>query len=146
MRPLQLGGSLRALLQELAPRPGRLGDTLRLVGLVLASVSISELFRLPDAAVSAYVVLLVSGGERSSTIRTALVAGIAVILAVLVTILVFMASLSEPALRVPLIALATFVAMFCSRISSLGAAGFTAGFIVAYGLTLGDQLLGLSLQ
>ncbi len=144
--PRPIGGGLRILLREFAPRPGRLGDTLRLVSLVLASVSISELFRLPDAAVSAYIVLLVSGSERSSTIRTALVAGIAVILAVLVTILVFMASLSQPALRVPLIALATFAAMFCSRISPLGAAAFTAGFIVAYGLTLGDQLMGLSLQ
>ena len=144
--PGTVGEGLRLLLRDLAPKPGRLGDTLRLTGLVLASVSISELFRLPDAAVSAYVVLLVSGSERSSTIRTALVAGMAVILAVLVTILVFMASLSQPALRVPLVALATFAAMFCSRISPLGAAAFTAGFIVAYGLTLGDQIMGLSLQ
>ncbi len=38
-----------------------------------------------------------------------------------------MASLSEPALRVPLIAVATFAAMFFSRISPLGPAGFAAG-------------------
>jgi multidrug resistance protein MdtO len=142
----ELRGGFSALLGELRPRPGRLGDTLRLMALVLAAVTISEVFRLPEPAVSAYVVLFVSRGERASTVKTAVVAGVAVILAVFVTIAVFMASLSEPALRVPLIAAVTFGAMFFSRISPLGPAAFAAGFIVAYGLTLGDQVLGLSLQ
>ncbi len=73
-------------------------------------------------------------------------AGLAVVLAVFATIAVFMASLSEPALRVPLIALVTFVAMALSRASKLGPAAFAAGFIIAYGLTIGDQVLGVSLQ
>ena len=142
----RLPGGLTALFQELRPRPERLTDTLRLAALVLAAVTISEVFRLPEPAVSAYVVLFVSRSERSSTVKTALVAGLAVILAVFATIAVFMISLSEPALRVPLIALVTFAAMFFSRISPLGPAAFAAGFIIAYGLTLGDQVLGLSLQ
>jgi multidrug resistance protein MdtO len=57
-----------------------------------------------------------------------------------------MASLSEPALRLPLIVGVTFVAMFLARVSPLGPALFAAGFIVAYGLTLGDEVLGLALQ
>ena len=40
----------------------------------------------------------------------------------------------------------TFGAMFLSRASPLGPVFFVAGFIVAYGLTLGDQVLGLALQ
>jgi multidrug resistance protein MdtO len=142
----ELHGGVRAFLQELRPRPGRLADTIRLVLLVLASVTISEVFRLPEAAVSAYVILFVSRSERASTVKTAAVAGVAVILAVFITIAVFMASLSEPALRLPLIALITAAAMFFSRISPLGPAAFAAGFIIAYGLTIGDQVLGLSLQ
>ena len=67
-------------------------------------------------------------------------------LAIFVTIAVFMLSLSEPALRIPLMAVTTFVAMFLSRASPLGPVFFVAGFIVAYGLTLGDQVLGLALQ
>jgi multidrug resistance protein MdtO len=148
-RPLVDDGELRgvaALLRELEPRPGRLADTLRLVVLVLAAVTISEVFRLPEPAVSAYVILFVSRGERASTVKTAIVAGIAVCLGVLVTIVVFMASLSEPALRVPLIAVITFAAMVLARSSPLGPAAFAAGFIIAYGLTIGDQVLGLSLQ
>ena len=139
-------GWYHALADDLRPRPGRLGDTIRLVVLVLVTVAIGETFRMPDIAVSAYVVLFVSRNERSSTIMTAVVAGLAVVSAVFVTIVLFMASLSEPALRVPFIALATLAALFCARVSPLGPAAFAAGFIVAYGLTAGDQVLGLSLQ
>ena len=57
-----------------------------------------------------------------------------------------MLSLSEPALRIPLMAAMTFVAMFLSRTATPGPVFFVAGFIVAYGLTLGDQVLGLALQ
>ena len=139
-------GTWALLRRELAPAPGRLGNTLRLVVLVLAAVTISETFRIPEPALSAYVVLFVSRGERGSTVMTALVAGIAVVVAVLACIVVFMASLSEPALRLPLIVGVTFVAMFLARVSPLGPALFAAGFIVAYGLTLGDEVLGLALQ
>ena len=137
---------LGAVLHELRPRPGRLADTIRLVVLVLLAVTLAEVFRIPDPGVCAYVILFVSRGERASTVKTAVVAGFAVILAVFATIAVFMASLSEPALRVPLIALVTFVAMAVSRASKLGPAAFAAGFIIAYGLTIGDQVLGVSLQ
>ncbi len=139
-------GGLAALLRELRPRPGRLANTMRLVVLVLATVAIGETFRMPEVAVSAYVVLFVSRDERSSTVMTAVVAGTAIVFAVFATIVLFMASLSEPALRVPLIALATFAALFLSRISPLGPAAFAMGFIMAYGLTIGDQVLGLALQ
>jgi multidrug resistance protein MdtO len=138
---------LTALLdRELRPTPGRLGDSVRIVVVVLAVVAIAETFRLTEIAVSAYIVLFLSGREAASTVRTALAAGIAVVLAIFTAIAVFMLSLSEPALRIPLIAVVTFGAMFLSRISPLGPVFFVAGFIVAYGLTLGDQVLGLALQ
>jgi len=134
-------GNLRSLVtllrRELRPTPGRLGDSVRIVVVVLAVVAISETFRIPDIALSAYIVLFLSGREAASTVRTALAAGIAVVLAIFVTIAVFMLSLSEPALRIPLMAVMTFAAMFLSRASPLGPMFFVAGFIVAYGLTLG---------
>jgi multidrug resistance protein MdtO len=134
------------LRRELRPTPGRLGDSVRIVVVVLAVVAIAETFRLTLIAVSGYIVLFLSGREAASTVRTALAAGIAVVLAIFTAIAVFMLSLSEPALRIPLIAVVTFGAMFLSRISPLGPIFFVAGFIVAYGLTLGDQVLGLALQ
>jgi multidrug resistance protein MdtO len=79
-------------------------------------------------------------------VRTALISGIAVVLAIFATIAVYMLSLSEPALRIPLMAVITFGAVFLARASLLGPVFLVAGFIIAYGLTLGDQVLGLALQ
>src|SRR6516164_7948103 len=139
--------NLVALLRrELRPTPGRLGDSVRIVVVVLAAVAIAETFRIPEIAVSAYIVLFLSGREAVTTVRTSLAAGIAVVLAIFTAIAVFMLSLSEPALRIPLMAVMTFGAMFLSRASPLGAVFFVAGFVIAYALTLGDQVLGLALQ
>src|SRR5712671_5645036 len=134
------------LRRELRPTPGRLGDCLRIVVVLLVLVAISETFRISEIALSGYIVLFLSGREAASTVLTALLAGTAVLLAIFVTIAVFMLSLSEPALRIPLMAVMTFVAMFLSRTATPGPVFFVAGFIVAYGLTLGDQVLGLALQ
>ena len=103
------------LRRELRPTPGRLGDCLRIVVVLLALIAIAETFRIPEIALSGYIVLFLSGREAASTVLTALLAGIAVVLAIFVTIAVFMLSLSEPALRIPLMAMMTFVAMFLSR-------------------------------
>jgi multidrug resistance protein MdtO len=138
---------LAALLsRELRPTPGRLGDSLRILAVVLIVVTIAEIYRLPEAATSAYIVLFLSRREAVSTVLTALITGVAVGVAILLTMIVFMLSLSEPALRIPLMALTTFVAVFLSRATTMGAAFFAVGFIMVYGLTLGDQVLGLALQ
>ena len=134
------------LRRELRPTPERLGDSLRIVVVVLAAVAILETFRIPEIAVSAYIVLFLSGREAASTVRTALAAGIAVVLAIFIAIAIFMLSLSEPALRIPLMAVTTFGAMFLSRAATLWPVFFVAGFVIAYGLTLGDEVLGLALQ
>src|SRR5215472_5531872 len=132
--------------RELRPTPGRLGDSVRIVIVVLSTVAIGETFRIPDIATSAYIVLFLSHREAVSTILTALISGISVVLAIFATIAVFMLSLSEPALRIPLMAIVTFTAMFLARATTLGPVFFAAGFIIAYGLTLGDEVLGLALQ
>src|ERR1700739_4880842 len=139
-------GLVALLRRELRPTPGRLGDCLRIVVVLLALVAIAETFRISEIALSGYIVLFVSGREAVTTILTALLAGIAVVLAIFVAIAVFMLSLSEPALRVPLMAAMTFVAMFLSRTATPGPVFFVSGFIIAYGLTMGDEVLGLALQ
>jgi multidrug resistance protein MdtO len=139
-------GLVPLLRRELRPTPGRRGDSVRIVVVVLAAVAIAETFRIPEIAVSAYIVLFLSGREAVTTVRTSMAAGIAVVVAIFATIAVFMLSLSEPALRIPLMAIMTFGAMFLSRAATLGPVFFVAGFVIAYGLTLGDEVLGLALQ
>ena len=60
------------LRRELRPTPGRLGDSARIVVVVLAVVAIAETFRLTEIAVSAYIVLFLSGREAASTVCLAL--------------------------------------------------------------------------
>jgi multidrug resistance protein MdtO len=130
-----------------SPTPGRLENTVRAVVLVLACVAIGETFRIPEIAVAAYIVLFVSRTEAVSTALTALIAGGAAILGLFAAILVLIFSLSDPALRVPLIAGMTFLAMFLMRTAGeMGPAFLAAGFVLAYGLTLGDNLFGLALE
>ena len=132
--------------RELRPTPGRLTDSMRIVAVVLIVVGIAETFRLPDIALSAYIVLFLSRSEAVSTVLSALIVGIVGVVAIVATIAVFMLSLSEPALRIPLMAVATFGAAFLARTATLGPLFFAGGFIIAYGLTFGDELLGLALQ
>jgi multidrug resistance protein MdtO len=134
------------LTRELRPTPGRLADSVRIVAVVLIVVGIAETFRLPDIALSAYMALFLSHREAVSTVLSAVISGIAAAAAIAATIAVIMLSLSEPALRIPLMAIATFAAAFLARTATLGPVFFTMGFIIAYGLTFGDELLGLALQ
>ena len=134
------------LRRELRPTPGRFTDSLRVVAVVLIVVGIAEVFRLPDIALSAFIALFLSHREAVSTVLSAVISGVVAGVAIVATIVVFVLSLSEPALRIPLMAVATFAAAFLARTSSLGPVFFTGGFIVAYGLTFGDELLGLALQ
>jgi multidrug resistance protein MdtO len=79
-------------------------------------------------------------------VLTALISGVVAILAIFTTIAAFMLTLSEPALRIPLMALTTFGATFLSRAATPGPVLFSAGFIIVYGLTMGDDVLALALQ
>ena len=137
---------LALLRQMFLPTPGRLDNTVRITVLCLIAISISEVFRTPLTVLIAVLVFFMSTRDTGSSILTALLAGISLTIGVFLTILVFSFSLSQPALRIPLVALSTFLAMFLSRASSIGPAFFVCGFITAYALTFGDEVLGAALQ
>ena len=139
-------GLLETLRREQAPTPGRLGNTLRLLALVLATVTLGEVFRLPDLTVGACLALFVSGTEAGTAIMTSVLAGGALAIGTLATVAVFMVSLSEPALRLPLMAVLTFAAGFLMWASPLGPAFHLFGFRVVYTTTEGDDLLLPALQ
>src|ERR1700737_4113095 len=56
------------LRRELRPTPGRLGDCLRIVVVLLVLVAIAETFRISEIALSGYIVLFVSGRGAATTI------------------------------------------------------------------------------
>lgn len=137
---------LRLLLQELAPTPGRFGSALRLVAIVCTVVAICEVFRLPEPAVACYIAIFVSKADAASTIEGAVIAGVFSTVGIGLAILGFMLTLSEPALRVPLVAVLSFLTMFLTRAATIGVPFFLAGFLLTFGLTYGDELQQIGLQ
>lgn len=133
--------TLRQLLAaELAPRPGRGAATVRMAVECALAVMVAMIFRIPLPPYLAYIVFLISKDERTATLTSAVGGFLAANLAILLTLVLFVFDLSEPALRLPLMALATFVAMYTSRTFALGPVTFLAGFVLVTMQTVVDDV------
>lgn len=115
---------------ELAPREGRVLAVVHIAAASTITVAIAMLFRIPEPTYMAYIVFLISKDEKAATVTTGVGGQIAVTLAVVLSLGLMMVDLSEPALRLPAMALATFVAMYSARIFVLGPITYLAGFVL----------------
>ena len=120
--------------------PGRFGNALRLMVFGLLTVAIGEMFRLPDILLFAYVGFIVFGTDAGSTTTTSVAGAGAVAAATAVILLIFMVSLSQPALRLPLMAVLTFVTGFITKATKLGHALQIFGMWTVYNIPQGDEL------
>ena len=124
------GTFLELLSVELAPREGR---TLAVVQMATASaitVAIAMVFQIPEPTYMTYIVFLISKDDKAGTVTTGVGGQLAVTLAVVLTLGLMMVDLSEPALRLPAMALNTFVAMYTARAFVLGPITYLAGFVL----------------
>ncbi|HKE40319.1 MAG TPA: FUSC family protein [Casimicrobiaceae bacterium] len=128
------------LRRELAPRPGRTAAATRIAVNCAITVAIAMIYEIPLPAYSAYIVLLLSSEEYMGTVMIAVAGTIASTVAVLLSLAFFMIDASEPALRIPLMAVSTFVAMYLVRTSPLGPVAFLAGFVLVLSQTLIDGI------
>ncbi len=115
---------------ELAPREGRVLAVVQIATACAITVAIAMVFRIPEPTYMAYIVFLVSKDEKGATVTTAVGGQLAVTLAVILTLGLMAIDLSEPALRLPLMALVTFVAMYTARTFVLGPITYLAGFVI----------------
>ncbi len=134
------GPLLELLAAELAPREGRWPAVTRIATGCAITVAIAMVFQIPEPTYMAYIVFLISKDEKNATVTAALGAFIAATLAVLLTLGLELIDLAEPALRLPLMALATFVAMFTARTFALGPISYLAGFVIVLLQTLVDDI------
>lgn len=125
---------------ELAPREGRALAVTHITTACVLTVAIAMVFRIPEPTYMAYIVFLVSQNERAATTTVGVVGQLAVTLAVLLTLGLMSVDLSEPALRLPAMALSTFLAMYSLRILSLGPLTFLAGFVLVMLQSVVDDL------
>jgi len=121
---------LEVLALELASREGRWAAVARIATGSAIAVAIAMVFQIPQPTYMAYIVFLISKDEKNATVTAALGASIAVTLAILLTLGLEIIDTSEPALRLPLMAMATFAAMFTARTFALGPISYLAGFII----------------
>ena len=121
---------LEVLALELASREGRWAAVARIATGSAITVAIAMVFQIPQPTYMAYIVFLISKDEKNATVTAALGASIAVTLAILLTLGLEIIDTSEPALRLPLMAMATFAAMFTARTFALGPISYLAGFII----------------
>jgi multidrug resistance protein MdtO len=131
---------LAFLAQELAPREGRGLAIARIVAACTITVAIAMVFRIPLAAYMAYMVFLTSKDDIAGTARMAVAGSLAITLAVIFSLGLAQISLGDPAIRLPAMALTTFLAMFSVRIFALGPISFLAGFVVVTMQSVVDQV------
>ncbi|MEA3097059.1 FUSC family protein [Caballeronia mineralivorans] len=131
---------LAFLAQELAPREGRWLAVTRIAAGSTITVAIAMVFRIPLAAYMAYMVFLASKDDIAGTARMVVAACLAITLGVIFSLGLAQISLGDPAIRLPAMALTTFLAMFSARTFALGPISFLAGFIVVTMQSVVDQV------
>src|ERR1700722_5523721 len=140
-RHVEMGTPLLTFLaQELAPREGRALAVARIAAGCTITVAIAMVFRIPLAAYMAYMVFLTSKDDIAGTARMAVAATLAITLGVICSLGLAQISLGDPAIRLPAMALMTFLAMFSARTFALGPISFLAGFIVVTMQSVVDQV------
>jgi multidrug resistance protein MdtO len=103
------------------------------------AVAVAMVFQIPLPAYVAYLIFLLSQEDTASTLISSIGGLVAVTLAVALSLLFYVFDASEPALRIPLLTLSTFLGSYLSRASSLGPIAFLSGFVLVLSQTLIDD-------
>jgi multidrug resistance protein MdtO len=123
---------------ELMVSPPRRARMLRMTAIVALIVVISMTKRVPDAAISAYMIFFIAQRDVAMTVGVGLGGVLGVTLAIALALLCFLLSIGEPALRVPLMVAFAFGGMYLMRATPAGALGLLLGFVPFYALTFAD--------
>src|SRR6266404_1739570 len=109
--------------------PGRTARILRMTSLVALVVVISMALRVPEVAVSAYMIFFFAQRDVATTLLTGVAAVIGLTIALVLCFLCFLVTVDEPGLRLPLMVVLAFGGMYLMRATAAGALGLVLGFI-----------------
>jgi multidrug resistance protein MdtO len=123
---------------ELAPTPGRLDATLRIVVAAAIVLVTSITLQVPWIALSLFIVVLFGSSTSVFSAIEAIFAVLVVALATALTILVLRFTIDHSLLRFVAMAVAIFLAMYFSRTSEMGTVGVPIGIVVILALSHAD--------
>jgi multidrug resistance protein MdtO len=131
---------LPALLRrELQLDAQRMRSIARIAAGTALAVAVAMVFQIPLVPYVAYLIFLLSMEDTATTLMSAVAGLVAATLAVALSILFYVFDASEPALRIPLLAVSAFLGTFLSRTSALGPVAFLAGYVLMLSQTLIDD-------
>ena len=122
---------------SIVSRP-RMTRMLRMTALVALVVTFSMAKRVPDAAVSAYMIFLVMQRDAATTVGFGIGAVLGATIAIALAFVCFSLSMSEPAVRVPLMVVLAFGGAYALRATPAGGVGLLLGFLMFYVQTFAD--------
>jgi multidrug resistance protein MdtO len=128
------------LRRELKLDAFRVRSIARIAAGTAIAVVVSMVFQIPIAPYLVYLIFLLSQEDTVSTLMSSIGGLVAATLAIALSILFYVFDASEPALRIPLLALSSFLGSFLSRTSKLGPIAFLAGYVLVISQTLVDDI------
>ncbi|HET6981504.1 MAG TPA: FUSC family protein [Myxococcaceae bacterium] len=115
---------------ELTLAPERTARMVRMTVMVMGVVLISMTLRVPEAAISTYMIFFATREDGPGSVKTGIGLIVAVTMAVLAGLAVLCFTEGEPSLRLAAIATLAFGTMYAAhRSPKLGALGFASGFV-----------------
>src|SRR5262245_49653536 len=140
---------LAFLREALAPTPGHLNATIRIVVATSIVLATSMALEVPSIGISLFVVLFLTMLTSNVTTQNSVAVAVTGVMAILVvtfvvafTILLFCFTLDRPPLRLAAMTLALFLGMFALRVFAIGLVGFLVAVVVPLGLTYVDFFPG----
>src|SRR5215471_10050588 len=127
------------LRRELAPTPGRLGDTLRLTLACTAATVPIMIHHIPHGLVVMIVIYLITKEDTTATVLGSVLAVLGVTLGFALALLAWQVAL-ETAWRLAFVFLFAAIGLYMGRISVLGAIGSAVGVPASMAMVLPDIL------
>src|SRR3989475_5516650 len=135
-----IGAVMRLLRDELTLTPDRWARMLRMTALVTIVVVVSNALRVPNLALSAYMIFFFSKSDVVATVRTGIAGVVGLTLVLTLAFVVYSVTFGEPALRLLAMGCAIFAGFYLVRSSPpLGPLGLLIGLAIGYALALVDS-------
>src|SRR5256714_1585752 len=132
---------MRLLRDELTLTPDRWARMLRMTALVTIVVVVSNALRVPNLALSAYMIFFFSKSDVVATVRTGIAGVVGLTLVLMLAFVLYSVTFGEPALRLLAMGGAIFAGFYLVRSSPpLGPLGLLFGLAFGYSLALVDSV------